>query len=91
MKYTLNPFVCQVGIQGFLKLSITVLGPDDQLPVHDLDEDLKSEQAREQENPNAEGTIQYARAQNLQFISLAIHKAQELLTTPSLILSSKVS
>jgi hypothetical protein len=80
----------EVGIQGFLKLSINVLGPGDPIPVHDLEEELKLERSRERDEPGAEGTIQWARERKLEYITMSIFKAQELLTTPSLILSSRV-
>lgn len=80
----------QVGIQGFLKLSITVLGPGDPMPVHDLEEDMKAERLREQEDPRAEGTMQFARDRKLEYIALGINRASELLTTSNLILTSKV-
>jgi len=80
----------EVGIQGYLKASITVLGPGDPIPVHDLDQELKDERRKEVEEPGAEGTMQFARDRKLQYIALSIAKATELLTTPSLILSSRV-
>jgi hypothetical protein len=79
-----------VGIQGFVKLSITVLGPGDPIPVHDLDEELKLERKKETDDPGAAGTIQYAREQKLQYVAVSVARAAELLTSPNLILSSKV-
>ena len=62
-----HPFIIrQVGIQGFLRLSITVLGPGDPMPVHNLDDEVKAERIKEQEEPNAEGSISFAREKKLQ-------------------------
>mmetsp|Transcript_30125 Transcript_30125/g.35520 ORF Transcript_30125/g.35520 Transcript_30125/m.35520 type:complete len:1909 (+) Transcript_30125:29-5755(+) len=80
----------EVGIQGFLKLSISVLGPGDPIPVHDLEEELKLERSRERDEPGAEGTMQWARERKLEYIAMSIHKAQELLTTSNVVFSSRV-
>jgi hypothetical protein len=77
-------------VQGFVKLSITVLGPGDPIPVHDLDEELKLEHKKEVEEPGAVGTIQYAREQKLQYVAVSVARAAELLTSPNVILSSRV-
>ena len=47
-------------------MSITVLGPGDPIPVHDLDAELKAERLREKEEPGGEGTMQFARDRKLQ-------------------------
>ena len=80
----------EVGVQGFLRLSITVLGPGDAIPVHNLEEEIKEEAQKALEDPTAEGTIQYARKQTLQYIALSVFRAEELLTTPNLLLTSRV-
>ena len=72
-----------------------VLGPGDTMPIHDPEEVAREERkkAREGPDPTAEpevGTIPWARNQSLQYIAVSVIKAEDLLATSNLILTSRV-
>jgi hypothetical protein len=46
-----------VGVQGYLKISITILGPGDKLKVHDEDEDARKEKEAEKRSGGDLGSL----------------------------------
>ena len=80
------------GIQGYLLLSINVLGPDDSLPVHDLKAEQQAELARlNQGKPGRDAAslvlMPPTLIQHIEFLVVTVYKAQNLPNSDATLLS----
>ena len=66
-----------VGVQGFLRVTISILGPDDKTVYHDLAKEVADEAKN---NPSGELTnvVMPSVRQKLEFLTLRVHEARGL-------------
>jgi len=66
-----------VGVQGYLRLSIAIVGPDDKPVYHDLAKEV-AEEAKKHPSGTPTQVIMPSVRQKLQFLAISVHQAEGL-------------
>ena len=70
-----------VGVQGYLKISIQIIGPGDKIKVHDVDADIKKERAEEAAKSGDVGSLalsQPTARKEWKFLVVSVYRAESL-------------